>query len=336
MTGLPQRELFDAASEELVELTDETVRWRARDAAFLAGRWAALSKRIPRFVVQDFKAIDEGPANPHIRAVVRVPLSVTEQPIPVGVVSNTYRLVQHADVVDTCLKGLEAHGIDTSKLRCDVGLTTLGEWMNFRVYFPESYSFGASDKNKLTLRLECINSVDGSSRLVVQLSWFRLVCSNGLTVKETTAVLSDVHNQNLNLSAIPEIIAEGLTKVRADKERLRLWERSPVESSKFKDWIDGYLAEQWGKKAACRALHICLGGADVELLDPFEGGKPSEKGIRPLGPVPGAPKRAKNLYDVCQTLSWIATQRKSADERLEWQGQIPTLIENLRSHLKAK
>lgn len=322
-----------STTDETVELTDEAVRWRARDATFLAGKWDALSKRIPSFSVEDFKAAPEGPANPHIRTVVRLPVSVTEQRIPVGVVSNTYQLVQHADVVEMCIKGLKAHGINTSELRCEVGMTTLGEWMNFRIHFPDSFSFRANDKNALTLRLECFNSVDGSSRLVVQLSWFRLICSNGMTVKETMAVLSDIHNQNLNLEVIPEIIAEGLTKVRADRERLQRWEQSPVKSLKFDEWVDGHLAERWGKKAACRALHICRSGDDVELLDPFAGGKPSEKLTKPLRAVPGAAKPAKNLYDVCQALSWIATQRNNADERLEWQGHIPGLIENLRSYL---
>lgn len=330
-----KHDLFVSTTDETVELTDETVRWRARDATFLTGKWQALSKRIPRFSIEDFKVAADGPANPHIRTVVRLPVSVTEQRIPVGVVSNTYQLVQHADVVAMCIKGLNVHRIDTSDLRCEVGLTTLGEWMNFRIHFPDRFSFNASDKNALTLRLECFNSVDGSSRLVVQLSWFRLICSNGMTVEETMAFLSDIHNQNLNLGVIPEIIAEGLTKVRADKERLQRWEQSPVASLEFDEWVDGHLAERWGKKAACRALHICRSGADVELLDPFAGGKPSEKPTKPLRAVPGAAKPAKNLYDVCQALSWIATQRNSADERLEWQGHIPGLIENLRLGIEA-
>jgi hypothetical protein len=330
-----QQNAIASPQEETVHLTEETVRWRARDATFLAGKWNALSKRIPSFSIEDFKVTAEGPANPHIRTVVRLPLSVTEQRIPVGIVSNTYQLVQHADVAAMCIKGVNAHGVNTSDLRCEVGLTTLGEWMNFRIHFPDSFSFTANDKNALTLRLECFNSVDGSSRLVVQLSWFRLICSNGMTIKETMAVLSDIHNQNLNLGVIPEIIAEGLTKVRADKERLQQWEQSPVESLRFDEWVDGHLAERWGKKAACRALHICRSGADVELVDPFAGGKPSEKQTKPIRAVPGAAKPARNLYDVCQALSWIATQRNSADERLEWQGHIPGLIENLRSGIEA-
>jgi hypothetical protein len=320
---------------EPVELTDETVRWRARDATFMAGRWKTLSTRVPSFSIEDFKANADGPSNPHIRTVVRLPLTVTEQPIPVGVVSNTYRLAQHKEVVEMCLKGLKAHGIDPQVLRCEVGLTSLGEWMNFRAYFPESYSHSPKDGNKLTLRLECFNSVDGSSRLVILLGWFRFICANGLIIGETKAELRDTHDENLNLEIIPEVIAEGLMKVKADLNRLSLWEETDLAMPQFEDWINGHLAELWGKKAACRALHICRSGADVEFSDRFAGGKASEKPVRILDAVPGAANPAKNLYDVCQALSWLATTRKSADERLEWQANIPKLIENLWSQLKA-
>jgi hypothetical protein len=329
----PKEQVISADSSESVEVTDEKVRWHARDATFLAGRWAALSKRIPRFAVEDFKASADGPANPHIRSVVRIPVTVTEQPIPVGVVSNTYQLAQHFDVVEMCLKGIRAHKIDPSILRCEVGLTPLGEWMNFRAYFPEEFSHQPADGNKLALRLECFNSVDGSSRLVILFGWFRLICTNGLIVGETKAALRDTHDEHLNLNVIPKIIAEGLTKVKADLERLRKWEESLVALPKLDSWVDEHLADKWGKKAACRALHICRSGADVELLDPFAGGKPSEKQTKFLKPVPGASKPAKNLYDVCQALSWIATQRNSADDRLQWQEHIPELIENLRRRL---
>jgi hypothetical protein len=327
--------VISSNSEEPVELTDETVRWRARDASFMAGRWDALAKRIPRFAVEDFKSAPDGPANPHIRTVVRLPINVTEQRIPVGVVSNTYRLAQHADVVEMCLRGLRAHQVDPSVLRCEVGLTPLGEWMNFRAYFPESFSHSPGDGNKMALRLECFNSVDGSSRLVILLGWFRFICANGMVIGETKAELRDIHDEHLDLEVIPNIISAGLAKVNADLDRMRRWERSAVALPKFEGWVDGYLADQWGKKAACRTLHICQSGADVELADPFAGGKPSEKEVKVLADVPGAPKPSKNLYDVCQALSWVATHRKNADERLGWQGRIPDLIENLHGHLVA-
>jgi hypothetical protein len=245
------------------------------------------------------------------------------------VVSTTYQLAQHADVVEMCMKGIQANHIDPTKIRCEVGLTPLGEWMNFRAYFPEEFSSQPADGHKLELRLECFNSVDGSSRLVILFSWLRLVCRNGLTIRDTKAALRDIHDENLNLEIIPQLVSEGLAKARADRGCLRQWEKSSVQLKEVERWVDGHLAEKWGIKAACRTLHICRTGTDVELLDPFAGGKPSEKRTRSITIVPGASIPAKNLYDVCQALAWIATQRNSADERLEWQGQIPALVESL-------
>lgn len=306
----------------LGEFTDEKGRWRARDVDFMAGRWAALSKRIPTFIIEDFKATNTGPINPYIRTVVRLPVSLTEQRIPVGTVSNAYRLAQHAGVVEKCMEGLRLQQIDPSVLRCEVGLTPLGEWMNFRVYLPESFSYNPGDKQPLALRLECLNSVDGSSRLVILFSWLRLICSNGMTIRETKAELSDIHDGNLNLDIIPKIVSKGLENARLDTLRLQGWasSRVKIESVKFKKWVDGSLAKKWGKKAACRTLHICRSGNDVEFADPFEGGKPSERAVKIMRDVPGAPKPATNLYDVGQALSWIASRKNSVDERLEWQG----------------
>jgi hypothetical protein len=112
-------------------------------------------------------------------------------------------------------------------------------------------------------------------------------------------------------------------------------EQVPIELASFRDWVDGYLAEKWGKKAACRIWYICALGEDVKWSLPFESCKPSARSVVSLRSVPGAPERAKNLFDVSQSLSWIATQRNGADERLEWQGQFPGIIENLRTHLKS-
>ena len=321
-------------AEDPVELTAEKVRWRAREASYMAGRWELLAKRIPHFTIEDFKSADDGPSNPHMKTVVRQPLTVTENPIPVGVVSNTYSLAQHTEVVEMCFRGLRAHGINTQALRCEVGLTQLGEWMNFRAYFPESFDFTPVDGHKLSLRLECFNSVDGSSRLVILLGWFRFICANGAVIGETKAALRDIHDERLDLSAIPNIISGGLSQVNADLKRLKNWENTALNPHSFQDWVDNHLSEQWGKKAACRVFHICLNGVDVELTEPFAKGDASDKPFKPLIAVPGAPNPARNLYDVSQALSWIATQRNSAEERLEWQSVIPSLVEHLRNHLE--
>lgn len=313
------------------ELLDATGRWRARDVAYWAGRWDRLSRLVPTFSIEPFTVHPDAPANPHIKAVVRQPLTVTEQPIPVGTVSNSYQLAQHHEVVARCFEGLRLVGVDPAAAKCEVGLTPLGEWMNFRAYFPDSHNYTPLDGKPLGLRLECFNSVDGSSRLVILLGWLRLVCLNGLVILETKATLRDVHDEHLNLDAIPEMVVAGMNAVGEDLRRIKGWEAAAVTTSSLRDWANGKLSEKWGKKAACRAFHICSNGRDVEIVDPFAKGDATEKPVKSTVDVPGAARPAKTLYDVSQALSWIATQRSNTEERVEWQGAIPELLSSLRT-----
>jgi hypothetical protein len=260
-----------------------------------------------------------------------MPLTLAEHPIPVGVVSNSYALVQHADLATKCLEGIRKAGIDPKLLRCEIGLTPLGEWMNLRVSLPDDFRV-PGEKNvddRVGLRLEAFNSVDRSSRLVVLFSWLRLVCSNGMTISETFTELRDVHDERLTLEPLPEIIGRGLATAESDKRRLRQWASTPVASEGIEPWVNKSVSDSWGKKAACRVFHICRSGQDVDLADPFAGGRASEKVVKPAGPVPGAAIPAKTLFDVSQALSWVATRRNDSEERLLWQQQIPELVSSL-------
>jgi hypothetical protein len=312
---------------------EETARWRARDVRYLEGTWRQLRDKIPEFEMKEFRAEPAAPANPYFKAVVRRPQTSAELPIPVGIVSNRYTLASHAEVAERCLEGFRAAGVETSGLRCQLGLTELGEWMHLRIYFPEDFDHAPRDGRRLSLRLECFNSVDGSSRLVLLLGWLRLVCSNGLVIGETRAELRDVHDQTMDLTRIPTILLDALTRVKGDRERLSTWERTSLRMDRIGPWADGVLTQAWGKKAACRGFHICTSGFDVELNDPFAAGPPTTKPVSRTQRVPGAPDCAQTLYDASQALSWIASSRRNADERIEWQAQIPELITALNGVL---
>lgn len=318
-------------TDDMIETLDEQGRWRARDVTYYAGRWQKLLPHIPRFETEDFRAAPDARPNPYMKMIVRVPRTKVEQAVPVGTVSNNYTLAQHLDVADKCFAGIRQAGIDTETLRCELGLTELGEWMNLRIYFPEKYSHTPSDNETLGLRLECFNSVDGSSRLVVLLGWLRFVCSNGLVIGETKADLHDVHNKNMDLLKIPGIIHDALRFVEDDVKRISLWENSPVPMQQFHSWVNKDVSNTWNKKAACRVFHICTSGFDVELADPFATGEASEKPVRQIQRVPGSLVPAKSLYDVSQALSWVATKRNSVEEKVEWQEAIPGLIERLKA-----
>jgi hypothetical protein len=249
--------------------------------------------------------------------------------VPVGLVSQSYTLAQHLDVAQYCLDGFEASGINPSTLRCELGLSELSEWMNFRVYFPKEYDFMPADGHGLNLRLECFNSVDGNSRLEILLGWYRLVCSNGMVIGETVEELRDIHNKSMDLSRISKMVVNAMQKVKLELLRLQRWESIDIEEEAFVNWINKTLAKKWGKVAACRAYHICTSGYDVEIVDIFKAGKPTEKIVKELDEVPGWSWETMNLYDVGQSLSWIATQRPNAEKRTEQQLQIPELLESL-------
>jgi hypothetical protein len=201
--------------------------------------------------------------------------------------------------------------------------------MNFRIYWGDDHSFTDMYKQKLALRLECFNSVDGSARLVILFGWLRFVCSNGLVIGETKIEIKERHGQNLDLASIAERIRPALEAVSADRFGMMKWQSAPIDMEGVALWADGNLSNKWGKKAAARVFHICDSGKDIEFEDPFEAGHATQKRVRYLERVPGCEAKAKTKYDVCQALSFVATRRNNAEERVGWQSDIPSLLDVL-------
>ena len=268
------------------------------------------------------------PGNPFLKAVVRQPLSAEERPTPVATVSHAYSLVQHRAVAELCRNVLLKTGAASDELRYEVGLSELGEWMNFRIYLPKSHRFN-DDHGKLDLRMEGFNSVDGSARLVILFGWFRLVCRNGLIIGETKVDIRERHGQSLDLKKLPERIGDALDAIMTDRNRMKRWQKAKVMIADVRTWCDKTIAAEWGKIAAARVFHICDTGRDIEFANPFAKGEATEKPVRYLDRVGGSPDQAKTKYDVVQALSFVATHRKNAEERIARQGQIPLLLENL-------
>lgn len=315
-------------SDEVIEMLDDTRR-HSRDVSYSSGKWQQLTPLIPTFELADFRAADSEPPNPHLKAVVRLPLKSFERRIPVGIVSNSYSLTQHEKVAEQCFAGLRSLKLDPFKLKCDLGLSDLGEWMNLRIYFPEEYDHVRQDGDSLGLRLECFNSVDGSSRLLLLLGWIRFICSNGLVIGETRAELRDTHDRHMDLKPIPEIIRDAMQKVELERKRLSGWDETPVDHEYLENWINKDVSDAVGKKAACRVFHICTQGRDAKITQPFASGEASEKPVELMAKVPGSPDVAQTFFDVSQALSWVASGRSNAEERLAWQSMIPQLLVKL-------
>ncbi len=191
-----------------ITILEETASWRSRNVKYYAGSPEVILRQIPSFELRPFFLNGEDVVNPFYKTVVRLPLTKIEKEIPVGIVSSNYSLAPHKEVAELCLKAIQNSSSSIDKLDCELGLSELGEWMNLRIYFPDNYDFIPPDGHKLRLRLECFNSVDGSSRLVILFGWYRLVCSNGMVIGETVTELRDIHNKYMQ-SAI-DICKEGI------------------------------------------------------------------------------------------------------------------------------
>ena len=320
-------------NEDVIELMEETGKWRARELRYVRGTWARVMAELPEFDLVPFRVGEGEPENPFLRTVLRRPMTALERPIPVGTVSPNYGMASHRVVAEKCLRGIVQAGVPAERLGFEVGLSELGEWMNLRIYFPGQFNGSFDDGHAMGLRLECFNSVEGSSRLMLLLGWLRFVCGNGMVIGETVVDLRTVHNGSIEdgLESIPTLIQKGLLQVAKDRERMAAWEQQPLDWVRVDPWADEVVATAWNALSASKVLHICRSGQDAEWATPFAKGKPSEKPMRPLEQVPGAAAKAANLYDASQALSWIATQRRDPEERVQWQKQIPSLVGKLET-----
>ncbi|MCY4506408.1 MAG: DUF932 domain-containing protein [Acidobacteria bacterium] len=309
--------------------TPETLRWRSREVRYYAGAWDDVLSVLPDFETVPFRAGPEEPPNPFLLTVCRKPRCPGERPVPVGVVSEQYSLVQHREAATRCRDGLVDAGVRAKDLRYEVGVSQLDEWMNFRVYFPEDHGRRDSLGERVDLRLECFNSVNGWSRLMVLFGWYRFVCSNGMVIGESMIEIRERHGQPLEIDTIPERIASSLEAVEADRRRLHDWEKTPIDvKDDLARWIDGPVSTRWGKRAAARVFHICVSGRDVEI-EKFTAGEASVKPVRFRCRVPGSAIPARTKYHVAQALSFVATQRNDPDDRVGRQAAIPDLLRHL-------
>lgn len=317
-------------SDDAVDLSPEQQRWRARDISYYRGPWDRLQKLIPNFEMAPFRINEIGPENQHLRMVIRLPLSQTENPIPIATVSPTYSLASHLDVAEFCIQGLMKCGIERSEIRAELGLTELGEWMNLRLLLPERFSMKEKSGLETALRLECFNSVDGSSRLLIVFGWIRYICSNGLIIGDTMIEMRERHDGSLALEEIPGRIKHAFRASEADKNHRLALQDWMVTSEQLTCWVDGPLSGSWGKKAAARVLHICQTGHDAELADPFAKGEASCKPMKQTQKVAGSPPIASTVFDVMQAMSHVAATRRDATEQLKMLRGLDALMENLK------
>ena len=308
-------------------------KWFHSPVTFHEGTLQTIRDHVPDFERRPFALAQPGDErsrlNEHLDTIIRRPFGDDPNLVPVGVVSKEYVLVPHTGVLDVAAKAIEEAQIAPEEVKAGLEITEYGERMALSLYLPERFSFDPGDGHPLDLRLECFNSVDGSTRFRALMGWFRLVCSNGLIIGVTQSDIRRRHIGNLELADVGAVLSSGIKESKNEQENFKQWRSKGLGPPDLVPWIENDLRKGWGYKAAARAYHIARTGRDAEIIGPYKDNTPVSIPVRSSSRVPGAPTASRNLYDVSQILAWLAKERRDVQEQLKWREQIPELMKPL-------
>jgi len=312
---------------------DQRPKWLNSPVTNYEGTLPQIRQYIPTFERRSFALTQPGNErsrlNERLDTIVRLPFGEDQNMVPVGVVSKDYALVPHTAVLDVAANALKLCGISLDNVKAHLVITDYGERMALSLFLPDKFRFDPGDGHPMAMRLECLNSVDGSTRFRALMGWFRLVCSNGLIIGVTRSDIRRRHVGDFNLHDVGQVLMSGVDESENEKKNFEKWRKTAITVERLVPWIEKDLRKGWGFKAATRAFHIARTGADVEICGQYKDTTPTTIPVRETKPVPGAPKRCGNLFDVSQILAWLAKERRDVQEQLEWREQISNLLESL-------
>ena len=299
---------------------DTRPKWFNSPVTCYEGTLTKIRQHIPAFERRSFGLTqpdnESSRLNEHLDTIVRLPFGDDQTFIPVGVVSKDYVLVPHHAVLDIARRALNAAEIPSDGLKAELTITEYGERMALSLRLPDKYSFDPGD-GPMALRLECFNSVDGSSRFRALMGWFRFVCSNGLIIGVTRSDVRRRHIGNLQLENVELVLKFGLEEAETEKGNFERWLKTKITLDRLATWVNKDLRAGWGFKAAARTFHIAYTGLDANIVGQYKGSTPTTIPMQKTKRVPGTPQRCRNLFDVSQILAWLAKERRDVQEQLE-------------------
>jgi hypothetical protein len=315
--------------------SDPQPKWFNSPVTYHDGNLTNIRNHIPVFERRGFGLTQaEGQPsrlNKRLDTIVRRPFGDDNTFVPVGVVSKDYVLMPHGDVLDVLIAAFEGAKIAPADVKAELRITEYGERMALSLYLPDEYHFDPGDGYPMALRLECLNSVDGSTRFRVLMGWFRLVCSNGLIIGITRSDVRRRHIGDLGIARVGEVLVSGLRESKTEKKNFENWRKAEINLNRIVPWVDKDLRKEWGFKAAARTFHIARFGHDADVAGQYKGSTPTTIAMQKTKRVPGAPQECRNLFDLSQILAWLAKERRDLQEQLEWREKIPELLAHLRN-----
>ena len=306
-------------------------KWDGRKVLTYAGLADEIRQRIPGFKRRPFATEDA--ENKYLDVIVRKPLrdpqgkmllADDEAHIPVAIVSKRYGLLRHRKLFKVLRTALAEIIRDPLSLEAELLITEYGERMQVS-FLLHHHEFDPGDGHPLLLKVNALNSVDRSTSLDINMTWYRHVSGTSL-IYRMAEKFSRRHVKSLTPQAVGSFLSEQLWLLFREQNQYRKWYQTRRSRYLIERWISKTVQKKWRTKAAERVLRIAETGSD-------EGNVEVPKIFAPV----------QNLYHLSQVLSWVAkwavTQRKKESDQLLQQRslgnqlkmmmEIPALMEDL-------
>ena len=285
--------------------------WYGQDVVKATYPLKELLSYLPEFAREPF---GEGEGeNKYLQTIVRLPLGDDKRQIPVATVSRRYALIQHKEVYNWLVEGLQVLGNFSDDVPVETMMSDYGERLHMAVYVPK-FDFDPGDSQKLGLLIEARNSVDRSCAFEVRLRWRRLVCSNGMWVQEKDILRKIHHVDWMNRKNVADFIDTRVVEISGYKAMLSSWLNTKITLNQIEEWADKNLTKEWGVHLAARCCHIAQSGYDGIVGRAAARTPASHYVVSSDKEVPGACAPVDNLYHLSQALTWLAGNRKTVED----------------------
>jgi len=301
------------------------VTWFGQKVYHYVGPIEELTNHIPHFERMPFSFGEF--ENIYSDIIYSSPIN-SRGPISIATVSKKYSLIQHHDLIKTFQEGMSITDMGARWNEAELTLSEYGERMRLSITLP-GFDYDPGDGCPILLRINCLNSVDKSTSLEINFSWFRQVCSNGMIYGLGKSSFRKVHLYSHTSEEVAEYINKQISKISDDRGLFKKLLSHNVTLDQFYRWADDCLANSWGSHAAARACSIATSGYDGKIIDKGIKCPSSQKLVSQDEEVPGAFSPVDNAYHVSQVLSWIARSRKTIQDQMEKMMDIPNLIDEL-------
>lgn len=234
--------------------------------------------------------------------------------LPVSIVSRSYALIDHCDVVSSLTESLKQTGRDTSIYPVEIYIGDGGAKFSLRIILSDIVC-EPGDGHPVAGRLQVLNSVDRTIPFRLNMDHFRLVCSNGLVMWESSFDLLEVHLKGrLDQLMIDQAVREGLKHLQGSGKSFEAMVATAIPNGFTMDLIDR-MSQSWGRHEAKEISQAWTNGIYRKVQ------------------VPGVNTPAESVWDLYSTLTWVSGRSRDLAGQLKTSETAHRILaEALRKH----